>query len=988
VDIRKFLASVVAWGSGGYVTVHWQRPDRKWPGRSCRSIDEMLRVVADVLTTEDSNIFFCLSTQRINSGKRSRENALALRSLFVDIDIDSDDPTKYATVAEAIASLLHFCQLVGIPPPSYIVLTGGGLHAYWVSNKDLLVDEWQAFADAFKALAASTEPRLKIDGVVTGDAARVLRVPDTMNYKYDPPRPVRLLPKYSTGIEHDFSVAFAEMLKLAPAENKPMAKVIPIANAFKHRPIKNLGEGIDINKAPPIPFKHIKDECAWLRTALETGGKDYDQPQWNLTTLCATFMEEGHVLAHRFADKHSEYIFRKTEELWERKNRERGAKNIGWPSCGAISSAGSTHCKSCKHFAAGRSPLNIGYDAFAPAARAEAAAEEIKFLGGECPPDYRLPEGYAIDEEGRICKYIPTEIGKGGKPIPGKLIVLFLSQIWGPTFQFKDGQFGLGFTAATERDGSTEVFLSTPNCYKPEMLTQLKKKSVLYATGKGPTDMAEGFMVSWLDKLRKEDKAARDPGTMGWRYEKEDGTRTGFVYGNTLYSTNGDELPLRTAGDDEFRSWYMPQGQREVWLRAAKLLTDRKRPELNIIIAVAFAAPLATFVGTMYGAILSVWGEPGTSKSTAQQLAAAVYGHPKQTRESLNSTPKSIQGRLGRTRNLPAYWDDVQDEKHQEALFQTMFVASEGAEGGRLNPDASYKQRLEWQTLLVACSNASFVDFLTKKQKSTTAGMRRVFEIEFNKTDNEQGMVNPIFASQTFQELEHHYGVIGAEYAKMLVTEHDQIAQLVTETTDRFRKRVEGRGDESFWWNICGVLLAGATLAGRLGVDLDVPEMERFLGLAFQKNREIRGSEATEGGTYDHSEQALTGFLNFAVGNGNALYVDKHFSNRHRTINTLGTRLLAGREIFVEVARDERSIAISRKALREYLRDHEIQVRPVFNGLVKFFGAEERRLSLGAGTNFGQAQEPVFVIEIAPGEHEILEDILIAQGKAEPMSGV
>jgi Domain of unknown function (DUF927) len=986
MNVREFLASVVAWGSGGYVTVHWQRPDRKWPGRSCRTLDGMLKVVADVLTTNDSNIFFCLSTQRINSGKRSRENAVALRSVFADIDIDPNNPEKYATLAEAIASLLHFCQLVGIPPPSYMVATGGGLHAYWVSSKDLLVDDWQAFADAFKALAANTEPRLKIDGVVTGDAARVLRVPDTMNYKYDPPRPVRLLPKYSTGIEHDFSTAFAEMLELAPVENRPMAKVIPIADAFKDRKVRNLGEGIDINKAPPIPFKHIKDECAWLRTAFETGGKDYGQPQWNLTTLCATFMEEGHVLAHRFADKHPEYIFGKTEELWERKNRERRDKNLGWPSCGAISAAGSTHCKSCKHFPAGRSPLNIGYDAFAPAARAEAAAEEIKLLGGARTPSLRLPEGYAIDQEGRICKHIPTEIGRGGKVIPGRLVVLFLSQMWEPSFQFKDGQFGLGFSAATEKDGSTEVFLSTSNCYKPEMLTQLKKKSVLYATGKGTTEMAEEFMVSWLDKLRREDKAARDPGTMGWRFDE--GKRTGFVYGDTLYCTNGDELPLRTAGDDEFRSWYMPQGEREIWLRAAKLLTDRKRPELNIIMAVAFAAPLATFVGTMYGAILSVFGEPGTSKSTAQQIAASVWGHPKQTRESLNSTPKSIQGRLGRTRNLPAYWDDVQDEKHQEALFQTMFVASEGAEGGRLNPDASYKQRLEWQTLLVACSNASFVDFLTKKQKSTTAGMRRVFEIEFNKNNNEQGMVNPIFASQTFQELEHHYGVIGAEYAKLLVTEHDQIAQLVTNTTDRFRKRVEGRGDESFWWNTAGTLLAGATLAGRLGIDLDVPEMERFLGLAFQRNREIRGSEATEAGTYDNTEQALTAFLNYAVGNGNALYVDKHFGIRHHKVEPLGTRLLAGRTIYVEVARDERSIAISRREMREWLRAHDVQVRPVFNGLVKFFGAVERRLSLGAGTSFGQAQENVFMLEIAHGEYEILEDVLNAQGKAGPTSGV
>ena len=84
---------------------------------------------------------------------------------------------------------------------------------------------------------------------------------------------------------------------------------------------------------------------------------------------------------------------------------------------------------------------------------------------------------------------------------------------------------------------------------------------------------------------------------------------------------------------------------------------------------------------------------------------------PSKPGSRLNSTAKSVQGRLGRTKNLAAYWDDIQDERHQESLFQTMFVATGGAEGGRLNPDSSYKERKEWQTLLVACTNASFVEY-------------------------------------------------------------------------------------------------------------------------------------------------------------------------------------------------------------------------------------------------------------------------------------
>ena len=243
-------------------------------------------------------------------------------------------------------------------------------------------------------------------------------------------------------------------------------------------------------------------------------------------------------------------------------------------------------------------------------------------------------------------------------------------------------------------------------------------------------------------------------------------------------------------------------------------------------------------------------------------VAAAVWGHPKQTRESLNSTPKSVQRRLGLCRNLPAYWDDVQDERHQLALFDCMFVTAEGAEGGRLNPDASMKARLEWQTLMVACSNASFVEYLIKKQKSTTAGMRRVFEVEFNKSETEPGIINAVDASRTFAQLEHNFGCIGADYAKLLATEHRDINVMVGDTINRFSQRVQGTGDESYWWGVCGVLIAGATMANRLGAEIDVIALEEFLVRMFLHNRKIRGSEGTEGGSYENTEQALTAFLN------------------------------------------------------------------------------------------------------------------------------
>jgi hypothetical protein len=101
--------------------------------------------------------------------------------------------------------------------------------------------------------------------------------------------------------------------------------------------------------------------------------------------------------------------------------------------------------------------------------------------------------------------------------------------------------------------------------------------------------------------------------------------------------------------------------------------------------------------------------------------------------------------------------------------------------------------------------------------------------------------------------------VVGAEYAQMLATDHHGIKRLVVERIKQFRSAVDGKGDESYWWGLCGVLLAGAVLANKLGAELDIQAMDAFLQNAFQYNRTLRKMEGTEGGTYENTEFGLSG---------------------------------------------------------------------------------------------------------------------------------
>jgi len=942
------------------------------PGRSCQSVDEALTAI-EQLAAADANyeIYYCISVQKLPGGERKQKYALYITCLPVDSDIRPGSPDHYQTRKEAVIALWQACIKLGIPKPSIIVYSGGGLHAYWLSNRPLPIPEWQPYANALKRSLKAVG--FKFDPGCTGDAARVLRVPGTNNHKYpNGPRLVRCMSQGSNEL-HDFSNIFAKLLTAKPDGNRSTKFAdVKVAEEFKSIPL--LPDDTVIGEMPPLPVDPILQGCGWLREAHETGGAKFDNPQWNLTTLISTFLENGHDLAHAFGNKHPDYNPDATNGEWDRKNRERRASNIGWPRCQTIALTGSTHCAGCPHFPgvepplSKRSPIHLGFEAFIDAQ----VDEEIKEAGGTRPQEYRLPQGFFLDQKSRVSTHLPGKKLKNGIQLPSRPLALLLRKIGPPSLQHKDGYYGVGFIAHTDRTHTVEVFLHTGNCRaKTGLIKYLGDKGLLVSADEEAEKMLEKFAVSWLELLMTEDEAIRDPGTMGWRYEGDD--PISFVYGNVLYHEDGTDRPLVASADSEFRNWYKPTGKREAWVAAAKLLTDRKRPELDIIISIGFAAPLMTFAGTQYGTILSVWGDPGTSKSTAQQVAASVWGHPKQTRESLNSTPKSVQRRLGLCRNLAAYWDDIQDERHQDALFQTMFVATQGAEGGRLNQDSTMKERLEWQTLLVACSNASFVAYLTNKQKSTTAGMRRVFEIKFNKLVGvpEPGMVDPTDASKIFSALERNYGIIGVEYARILAKEHVAIAELVDGSIKSFRAKIKGEGDENYWWGTCGVLLAGARLANRLGAEIDIEAMEAFLLRAFEYNRTIRKQEGTEGGTYENTERALVEFLNFYVGKGHLIVIDRLSRHWRDEVNVYHDPL-KGCPIVVQIVAKDRKIIFSKRELREYLKRKEIQSRQITDGLVTYFKAVEARHTLGASTKFSGGQEWCFEIEVPADRPHVL----------------
>lgn len=138
------------------------------------------------------NIYVTMGTLKADATSRTENDIESFCGFFVDLDCHGK-AGEYRSIAEANAGLKDFCFQAALPKPSYLASSGRGLHAHWTFADPIPLAQWQPVADQLKALSAACG--LKADPTVTADAARVLRVPNTLNFS-DPNDPVlaELLP--------------------------------------------------------------------------------------------------------------------------------------------------------------------------------------------------------------------------------------------------------------------------------------------------------------------------------------------------------------------------------------------------------------------------------------------------------------------------------------------------------------------------------------------------------------------------------------------------------------------------------------------------------------------------------------------------------------------------------------------------------------------------------------------------------------------------
>lgn len=886
----EFMERVLPWpgpGGSGWGNLHWSltKPDKTgkvrkhWRGEPFKTADELItRAQKLTMVAPDvcEDIYYCTSIQSTTEtvtmkdgrsfavASRHADTAIAIKALFLDVDI-KDPPKGYANLSEALDAINKFCADAKLPGPSAFVLSGGGVHVYWISSRALTVAEWRPFAEGLKAEAMRLG--LRADYGVTADPARILRVPGTFNHKIaGQKRAVKIL---GLGCDYDFATDLsglavvgtprvtATVTKTAPFDLSAFQgqKMHPLVAPMLASATDKLSDGIKLYNDLPLDPTNVFKECPHFRDSIAHGGKGQSQGLWMLTVLASTWFENGRDFAHAMSDQYPSYTEDETDAMFDRKVTDRSKQNLGWPACRSFENEGCKQCASCQYRPLGKSPLNLAEHVKPP--QPDPVTQVVTNPVTNVvltEADLQLPRGFCL-WQGQICNKINTEQDPK-KPPTWEFVPVFVGEVISkpqvsnhrpPTLYFKykqgPGNFmdvTIPYTAYSSDQSLASAFLEVG------ILTDPRSDKFV-----------RSFMRSWVAKI---DMAFKRHNTAPLGWVVENGGPTGFAYGGRLFHSDGTEEDSGLSG--EWFQKYIPSGDEQPIHDALDLLSNRNVPALEILALQSWASPLVEISGLKSTAV--VWGyskDGGRGKSASLRTGMALWGAPDKCRMRGGATFVGLENTFDRIRNLPAQVDELTTETAIDKIAQIFQNIGEGGQGAKGTRGGGLRDDKFWQLNLTCGANTSLRQYQARKGQDTNAQATRIFEIKVEAPNV------PVTSSvdQLIGSLEYNYGHLGLKYAKFLAVNHAAIKARFNVIDTQTIKDLKITGNEErFWKTTVSLTLLAAELANQLCNKnyFHIDAIRQFMYDTYHEHRRWVERHVQIAGTGLHTEEAWNKLLN------------------------------------------------------------------------------------------------------------------------------
>jgi KaiC/GvpD/RAD55 family RecA-like ATPase len=443
MSMPEFLTFVVA--PGNYFVITYKFPDRgmgtRFFPRTAAGIGSAVGF-ARYIAGKGADVWFAVASYREATpyktkkghfqGSRKQDNTEQLKCLWFDADIhrpgDGKAPGKaFADKAEFETWLAAFCAATGLPRPNLIVNSGYGRHTYWILEDALSREDWEPYAEAFKAALIANGA--KGDVGITTDSARILRLPGTSNLKVpDDPKTIEVTEAHgeipNEPVYEKLQPFMGAAKQHAPSHysnNDPTPTPIPgkpPALAEAHKSSLTAAARAGIPPGRTHSFKRIAEQCPQVNQSLAVGGADDGSggDLWYLGHIrLASFCDDGANYAHEISKAHPEYDPSKTDARFKRAINETQSKNLGAPRCDHYNKARPDVCPSCPHWGNIKSPISLGVEEDTPAVP----------LGSGSPFQANIPTGLTTSANRLVLKNISYD-PKNLKRIPWLVTGLLL----------------------------------------------------------------------------------------------------------------------------------------------------------------------------------------------------------------------------------------------------------------------------------------------------------------------------------------------------------------------------------------------------------------------------------------------------------------------------------------------------------------------------------------------------------------------------------
>ena len=754
---------------------------------------------------EKRDTYFALASFT-ESGNRTAPNALYMKSLFVDIDCGGGKP--YLTKQAAATALDTFLQETkfGAMGNPWVVTSGGGLHVYWPFTEDTPIAQWRSVAENFKRLCRKHS--LHIDFTVTADAARVLRVPDSFNWKIKgKPRKAKLMVEGGTFVFADVAAALKVQIN-GEAVAEPIFNPASIPGI---RPKRQTASQVRLIENSITRFKTIMlrteggSGCLQLRHYVENAKQEGMEPLWRGLLSIAQKCVDVTKAAKWLSGLHPYDEGRMEQKLREIK---------GPYSCVKLDGENPGLCEKCPNWGKITNPLALGRELATDNTTKEITLLPESSSSGEpvLPNQIKVtrptpPRGFSYGKNGGVYREMEVEdesknvIKKQVLVLPYDLFVVDLLNV---------NKEHYVFMLATRPEGPVQISLQQKAVVsKDDTVKALAAQNIVAAYGSGNDKNLFDYVRACVEAVSSNKNAINVPNSYGWQ---PDG---GFVAGGKIFMPDQTVRQIPMPGLENLTHATTPKGTLETWRKYPEMLIAKGLYDvLAIGCGVGFGSPLMEFTGLDGLTFHAGSTESGTGKTVALELAASIWGHPRDYRVGKSTSAVAMQQRAGLLRNLPLLSDEITSKNRRDAEWFPEFVfdLSEGRAKERMESGAN-KERLNtsvWSLMAVLSSNTHMMDYLTGGRKHSSEGeMRRMLEWVTNETLSWE-----VHEVEVIKTLRYHHGTAGDVYAQWLTLNRSTAMAVYQSVYQRIRAEFKMTNDERYWHAGVACCVAGCILAG------------------------------------------------------------------------------------------------------------------------------------------------------------------------------